>query len=106
VLADSVSVERLPDFRKEELVTHRFLSSLQPGARGRVIEISPACRGQERRRLMDLGFVPGSIVDVEMVSPAGDPTAYRVRGSVVALRREQARLIRIDEADVAAEVAR
>lgn len=106
VLADSLSVERLPDFRKEELVTHQFLSGLGPGGRARVVEISPACRGQERRRLMDLGFVPGSVVDVEMVSPAGDPTAYRVRGSVVALRREQARLVRIDDVGVTVEAVR
>lgn len=106
VLADSVSVERLPEFRKEELVTHQFLAGLQTGAVARVIEMSPACRGQERRRLMDLGFVPGTRVEVDMVSPAGDPTAYRVRGSVVALRREQARLVRIEPVDAAVEALR
>jgi len=37
----------------------------------------------------------GTEVAVEMVSPIGDPTAYRVRGTVVALRRDQAGLIRI-----------
>lgn len=103
VLADSIAVDRLPGFRKEELAAHLFLAGLPPGRRARVVEISPACRGAERRRLMDLGFVPGTIVEVEMVSPAGDPTAYRVRGSVVALRREQARLIRIEDIGVGAE---
>jgi Fe2+ transport system protein FeoA len=44
---------------------------------------------------LDLGFVPGTAVEIEMVSPGGDPTAYRVRGTVVALRREQANLVRI-----------
>jgi DtxR family Mn-dependent transcriptional regulator len=60
------------------------------------VGLSPACRGQERRRLLDLGFVPGTPVEVDMVSPAGDPIAYRERGSVVALRREQADLIRVN----------
>jgi Fe2+ transport system protein FeoA len=32
-------------------------------------------------------------VEAEMVSPMGDPTAYRVRGAVIALRKEQASLV-------------
>jgi Fe2+ transport system protein FeoA len=35
------------------------------------------------------------VVEAEMTGPMGDPTAYRVRGTLVALREEQARLIRI-----------
>ena len=102
VLAENISIEPLPDFVTEDLVEEEFLSGLQPGVRTRVVGLSPACRGQERRRLLDLGFVPGTLVEVDMISPAGDPTAYRVRGSVVALRREQANLIRVDSREVAA----
>jgi Fe2+ transport system protein FeoA len=50
---------------------------------------------------LDLGFVAGTLVQVEMISPSGDPTAYRVRGSVLALRREQANLIRISTEEIA-----
>jgi DtxR family Mn-dependent transcriptional regulator len=85
----------LPELRFQDLVEEQYLSGLRPGTVARVIGLSPACRGPERRRLLDLGFVSGTPVEVEMVSPAGDPTAYRVRGTVVALRREQAGLIRI-----------
>ena len=95
VLAESVAVRALPEARPADLVEDEFLSGLRPGGRARVLGLSPACRGAERRRLLDLGFVPGTVVEVDMVSPAGDPTAYQVRGSVVALRREQANLIRI-----------
>ena len=49
--------------------------------------------GDQRRRLMDLGLIPGTEVTAELVSPLGDPVAYRVRGSLIALRRDQARLI-------------
>jgi DtxR family Mn-dependent transcriptional regulator len=101
VLAENVSIKPMREFRTADLVEEEFLSSLQPGGRTRVVGLSPACRGQERRRLLDLGFVPGTLVEVDMVSPAGDPTAYRVRGSVVALRREQANLIRINSREVA-----
>ncbi|MEZ6102643.1 MAG: metal-dependent transcriptional regulator [Pirellulaceae bacterium] len=101
VLAQNVFVRPLPNFRAEDLVEEEFLSGLRPGARTRVVGLSPACRGPERRRLLDLGFVPGTLVEIDMVSPAGDPTAYRVRGSVVALRREQASLIRVNAREVA-----
>ncbi|MQA83376.1 MAG: ferrous iron transport protein A [Streptosporangiales bacterium] len=56
-------------------------------------------RGGDRRRLMDLGLLPGTKIRVHMKSPLGDPTAYLVRGSVVALRRSQARHIRIEAHD-------
>ncbi len=45
---------------------------------------------------MDLGIVPGTQVTVEMHSPSGDPTAYRIRDTIIALRKEQAQHIRIE----------
>ncbi len=72
------------------------LSSLKQGTGGKVIEIAPLCRGLERRRLLDLGVIPGTEIEVEMVSPGGDPTAYRIRGSLIALREQQARMIYVE----------
>ena len=69
------------------------LSALQPGESGIVTTISPACQGVERRRFLDLGILPGTVITAEMVSPGGNPTAYRIRGALIALRREQATLI-------------
>lgn len=54
-------------------------------------------KATERRRLFDLGILPGTRIENVMSSPLGDPVAYRVRSSVVALRREQAQLIEIEE---------
>ena len=51
----------------------------------------------ERRRLFDLGILPGTKIENVMPSPLGDPIAYRVRDSIIALRREQAQLIEIEE---------
>lgn len=51
----------------------------------------------ERRRLFDLGILPGTVIENVMRSPLGDPVAYKIRNAVVALRREQARLIEIEE---------
>jgi len=95
VLANNITVVPLPEFRTEDLTEEQYLSGLRPGECAKVLGLTAACRGAERRRLLDLGFVAGTMVEVEMVSPAGDPTAYRVRGTVIALRREQAGLIRI-----------
>jgi DtxR family Mn-dependent transcriptional regulator len=69
------------------------LSSLRIGEQAMVVDISPACHGMERRRLLDLGIVPGTEVRAELESAGGDPVAYRIRGAVIALRKEQADLI-------------
>ena len=72
-----------------------LLGALQPGQSAKVRSIAPGCRGAERRRFMDLGILPGTIIAAEMRSPSGDPTAYRIRGALVALRREQADQIQV-----------
>ncbi|MCG3148383.1 MAG: hypothetical protein PCFJNLEI_01826 [Verrucomicrobiae bacterium] len=66
------------------------LSTLRVGERGSVLGLSPACRGPERNRLLDLGVVPGTVVEIDIVSPAGNPVAYFIRGASIALRNEQA----------------
>ena len=52
--------------------------------------------GAQRRRMLDLGFVPGSRVRTLHVSPWNDPVAYGVHGAVIALRREDARDVQIE----------
>lgn len=69
------------------------LATLHPGERG-IVE-SLRCTGLTRRRLLDLGMVPGTEVEAAMVSPNGDPVAYQVRGTLLALRREDAESIEI-----------
>jgi len=95
VIAANVSVVPVPPEEVAELGPTRRLTSLKPGQTGRVASISPACRGPERRRLMDLGILPGTQIKAELQSPGGDPTAYLIRGALIALRTEQANLINI-----------
>ena len=71
------------------------LVRLEEGEVAEVVGLSPSCRGPMRRRLMDLGFVRGSSISIDMRSPLGNPTAYIVRGAVIALREDQARYILI-----------
>lgn len=65
------------------------LDELRPTMDAVVIALDAV--GAERRRLLDLGILPGCEVRAERTSPLGDPTAYLVRGGLVALRRSQAR---------------
>ena len=77
--------------------SYQTLASLRVGSRAVVRGVSPACRGVQRRRLLDLGVVPGTVIQAEMVSPTGDPTAYRIRGATIALRRQQADWIYVED---------
>ena len=73
----------------------KILSELMPGQKAFINGIDENCQGVERKRLMDLGFVPGTLVEVAVSSPFRDPTAYRVKGGLIALRKNQASKINI-----------
>lgn len=73
------------------------LDELPQGATGTIVAMNTS--GPERRRLMDVGIVPGSTVVAERSSPLGDPTAYRIRGGLFALRRIQAYGILVEIGD-------
>jgi DtxR family Mn-dependent transcriptional regulator len=91
ILANQIEVLPISSDDAETATTN--LADFKPGERATVLGLSRGCRGPERRRLLDLGFVAGTVIEVEMTSPTGEPTAYRVRGTVIALHREQARLV-------------
>jgi DtxR family Mn-dependent transcriptional regulator len=80
------------------------LADLAPGEVGRVLDLSPACRGPQRRRLLDLGVVKGTEITAEMVSAAGDPVAYLIRGALIALRRGQAEWVLVERVKTQVEV--
>jgi len=51
--------------------------------------------GDDARRLMELGFLPGTRVIAGCCAPGGDPRVFQVDGSEIALRRETARKLRV-----------
>lgn len=69
------------------------LDRLEEGQRATVSSLL-ASEG-EQLRLLELGFVPGRPVAVLQAAPWGDPVAYAVCGSVIALRRADARQITV-----------
>jgi len=64
------------------------LSQVEPG-RGAVI-VSVDSDSPSGRRLLDLGFLPGTHVSVVRRAPLGDPVCYLLRGCHMALRRTEA----------------
>jgi DtxR family Mn-dependent transcriptional regulator len=95
VVAANVTV--LPIAEPAEARPMTPLSALSLGEAGEVVALAASCRGAQRRRLLDLGVVPGTLVTSELCGPSGDPTAYRVRGALIALRREQADTIYVQK---------
>jgi DtxR family Mn-dependent transcriptional regulator len=73
--ARPAGAKRLTDLRDQQAAT--------------VIEIGQACQGYSRRRLLDLGLTPGTRVEVALGNPFGEPRAFRVRGTTIALRNQQ-----------------
>jgi DtxR family Mn-dependent transcriptional regulator len=79
------------------------LADLPHGQAAEVVELDRACQGFSRRRLMDLGFTTGAGIEPALDTFAGDPRAYRIRGTLVALRQDQARQVLVRPLATAAE---
>lgn len=90
--AASIEVEPLPAGSGDD-ETIETLAVLEPGEAAEVVRISPAYQGPQRRRLLDLGVVPGTRIVARLRSASGDPVAYEIRGALIALRRDQAERI-------------
>lgn len=73
------------------------LSALNTGETAQVLGLSKECRGANRRRLLDLGILPGTSIAVDLKSPLADPVAYKVRNTSIALRKTLADLVLINK---------
>ncbi|MGO1469518.1 MAG: FeoA family protein [Tissierella sp.] len=69
-----------------------------------LLEVQKKCKvikllskGVLRRRLLDLGVIEGTEIEVLGQSPSGDPTAYLIRGAVIALRTEVSSTILVEK---------
>lgn len=61
----------------------------------KAIVISLDATGKQRRRLLDLGLIIDSQISALHQSPFGDPVAYDIRGTVIALRSEESKLVNV-----------
>jgi ferrous iron transport protein A len=72
----------------------RPLSELDPGERGRVTAIEGDADAV--RRLMDLGLIRGTTLELVRRAPLGDPLEVRLRGFMLTLRRSEAEHITVE----------
>lgn len=77
---------------------NRCMAELLTGERAVVAGLNVS--STMRRRLQDMGLIDGTIVECVGKSPFGDPCAYLVRGTVIALRSEDAGRIRVKAVEV------
>lgn len=71
-----------------------FLSALAPGTRARLMEVQ--IHGALRRRLFDLGLIPGTLIECRFLAPSGSPIAVRVRGTNLAIRWQDAKKLLVE----------
>lgn len=72
----------------------KCLHELKPGEKGRIVKVAGA--GGVHRRLLDMGLVSGSEVEVERVAPLGDPIEIKIKGYHLSLRKEEASNIQVE----------
>jgi Fe2+ transport system protein FeoA len=79
--------------RAERSTTGVSLASLAPGTSASIVAVDHSC--PEGERLLDLGFIPGTRVEIVKRAPLGDPVIYELRGYRICLRRAEANRIRV-----------
>ena len=72
----------------------RTLAQLNPGDRGKVTKV--AGDSEAARRLMEMGLMRGTTVEVVRRAPLGDPLEVKVRGFMLTLRLAEARHIEVE----------
>ncbi len=92
IVAANIFVEAAPPWVKE--IQGEPLSVLKPGECGKILDLK--CQGLIRRRFLDLGLLPGTVIEAVMPSALAEPLAYKVRETMIALRREQTEQILIE----------
>ncbi|MHB0934860.1 MAG: metal-dependent transcriptional regulator [Armatimonadota bacterium] len=70
------------------------LTALQPGQKGTIVAI--IAQGSLRRRMLDMGLTPGTLVEMERVAPLGDPVDVKVKGYHLSLRKEETACITVE----------
>ena len=75
-------------------MTIRPLSELRPTEKGTIVKVGG--QGAVRRRILDMGVVAGSEVEMERVAPMGDPVEIRIKGYSLSLRKEEAGGVQVE----------
>ena len=71
------------------------LDCLKKGKSARIISVNNT--GSIRRRLLDIGIVPDSIITSYLESPFKDPVAYIIKNAIIAIRKSDSIKIEVEE---------
>ena len=70
------------------------LRDLSPSEKGKIARVTGS--GPFRRRIMDMGVIPGAVVEMERVAPLGDPVEIKIKGYHLSLRKDEASHIYVE----------
>ncbi len=74
----------------------KLLSELKTGEKGTIVRVEG--KGSMHRRILDMGAVAGTVVEVRGVAPLGDPMEVSLKGYNLSLRKEEAAGIKVEVA--------
>lgn len=97
IVASNIHVDELSEKEVYEENAIR-LSALEAGQKAKILGISSECRGAARRRLLDLGFIRGSLVETAYDGTDHTIKAFNIRNTLIALRQDQSDFILIEKA--------
>jgi ferrous iron transport protein A len=63
---------------------------------GQSAEITGFKDSVARRKLLEFGFIPGKVVSMTFRAPLGDPIALELAGSLVSMRKDEARALIVE----------
>ena len=72
----------------------KMMNELEKGEKGRIVKIGG--KGSVHRRLLDMGLVSGTEIEMQRVAPLGDPIEIKVKGYNLSLRKEEAASIQVE----------
>ena len=70
------------------------LSELEPGEKGTIIKVQGS--GALRRRLLDMGLIKGTEIEMVRKSPLGDPLKFLVKGYNLSLRKTECESVYVE----------
>lgn len=71
------------------------LNEMEMNKTCKIVKIN--CKDDIKRRLLDLGMIKGTKITPVLISPSGDPRAFDIRGTLIAIREDDTKLIEIEK---------
>ncbi len=87
-----------PSSLEKKIMSPTPLDQLAPGQKAKIVKVR--ARGEMHKRLLEMGIIPGAVIEMERVAPLGDPLQVKVKGYHLTLRKEEACGIEVSLAEM------